>query len=402
MLTLLCAAAPLGFGPLVAVAERRRQQKESIVTAAADACRMRYNHTLGSLWLRCVVDELLTAKKVAAAAGEKFLLDGIADDEFVRLSPGGTYSSQTDQLMNMLRNYSCEVADGGSMPIRSFEWAYQPRDPCATINGTDEERFRYHTGFLPAGNDLRSASMTEEAAKVACLADENCAGFTFSGSRDVTGETYNILFKTSSAGQSAASGWHSWHKRTPLDCSPSARSRRTAPTRFTVHVLRESPPVYMVDNFVSDEDCDAMVDETVPKMGRSVVGGGGTSSWRQSCAPACCASAALTNLQSSSTLRSSQLAHAARADSVNMVPDFDQEDTQVTRLARRKFAFAREVAGYEVEEGAGQEPINAVYYKDDGDQYRPHCDGECHGGKYYLGSRVASSLTYCTIAQQGG
>ena len=60
------------------------------------------------------------------------------------------------------------------------------------------------------------------------------------------------------------------------------------------------------------------------------------------------------------------------------------------------------MAGYPVEEGIGQEPINAVYYRDDGDQYRPHCDGECRGGKYTLGSRVASSLTYCTIAERGG
>ena len=72
------------------------------------------------------------------------------------------------------------------------------------------------------------------------------------------------------------------------------------------------------------------------------------------------------------------------------------------RVARRKFAFAREVAGYNVQEGVGQEPINAVYYKDDGDQYRPHCDGECHGAPYTLGSRVASSLAYCLTAERGG
>ena len=51
------------------------------------------------------------------------------------------------------------------------------------------------------------------------------------------------------------------------------------------------------------------------------------------------------------------------------------------------------MAGHDAQEGAGQEPINAVYYKDDGDQYRPHCDGACRGGAYTLGSRVASSLT---------
>lgn len=85
-----------------------------------------------------------------------------------------------------------------------------------------------------------------------------------------------------------------------------------------------------------------------------------------------------------------------------MVPDFDDEDYLVTRVARRKFAFARQVAGYDVIEGVGQEPINAVYYYHDGDQYRPHCDGECHGGRYALGARVASSLAYCHTADKGG
>ena len=85
-----------------------------------------------------------------------------------------------------------------------------------------------------------------------------------------------------------------------------------------------------------------------------------------------------------------------------MYPDYAEEALPTTRLARRKFAFARQVAGYPVDEGVGQEPVNAVYYKDDGDQYRPHCDGECHGGRYELGSRVATGLVYCTVAERGG
>ena len=73
------------------------------------------------------------------------------------------------------------------------------------------------------------------------------------------------------------------------------------------------------------------------------------------------------------------------------------------QVARRKFAFAREAAGYtHLQEGDGQEPVNAVYYKDYDDQYRPHCDGECNGGKWRLGMRVATSLTYCTVADKGG
>ena len=69
-----------------------------------------------------------------------------------------------------------------------------------------------------------------------------------------------------------------------------------------------------------------------------------------------------------------------------------------TQVARRKFAFAREAAGYaHLQEGDGQEPVNAVYYKDNGDQYRPHCDGECGGGRYHLGSRLATGLSYCQV-----
>jgi len=112
------------------------------------------------------------------------------------------------------------------------------------------------------------------------------------------------------------------------------------------------------------------------------------------------------------------------------VPDFEDETDVVTRLMRRKFAFAREVAEYdELVENEGQarhmhthttrdqalatprtvrptrraqEPVNAVYYKDDGDQYRPHCDGECHGGGYRRGRRIATSLTYCLVGDKGG
>jgi len=36
----------------------------------------------------------------------------------------------------------------------------------------------------------------------------------------------------------------------------------------------------------------------------------------------------------------------------------------LSQVARRLFAFAREVAGYNtLVEGPGQEPVNAVYYK---------------------------------------
>ena len=86
-----------------------------------------------------------------------------------------------------------------------------------------------------------------------------------------------------------------------------------------------------------------------------------------------------------------------------MYPDYDDESHVVTQVARRKFAFARTMAGYgDVYENEGQEPVNAVYYKNYGDHYGAHCDGECNGGHYHRGHRIATSLTYCQVAEQGG
>jgi hypothetical protein len=43
-----------------------------------------------------------------------------------------------------------------------------------------------------------------------------------------------------------------------------------------------------------------------------------------------------------------------------------------------------------------------VLYKEPGDEYRPHCDGQCHGGPYVHGKRVATSILYCDVPAEGG
>tara|TARA_B100000795_G_scaffold193744_1_gene148022 strand:- start:758 stop:1015 length:258 start_codon:yes stop_codon:yes gene_type:complete len=75
-----------------------------------------------------------------------------------------------------------------------------------------------------------------------------------------------------------------------------------------------------------------MMELTLPHMTPSVVSGGGTSQARQSF-------------------------------STNMLPDWSDELDTVTRIARRKFAFAREVGEYaSLVEGPGQEPVSSGFY----------------------------------------
>ena len=50
----------------------------------------------------------------------------------------------------------------------------------------------------------------------------------------------------------------------PLDCSLLARRARLLPRRLKVDVLREAPPVYVVHDFLSVEECGFMMNKTVP------------------------------------------------------------------------------------------------------------------------------------------
>merc|ERR1719399_335214 len=144
-----------------------------------------------------------------------------------------------------------------------------------------------------------------------------------------------MIFKSSAEDVTPADGWHTYQKR-HFDPACAEGGSAYEPRSYKVDVLRESPPVYIVHDFLTHDECDHMVNVTVPRMGPSVVGGGGRSSYR-------------------------------RSYSVNMAPNFDDQAHTVTRWARRKFDFARTAAGYEgVIEGEGQEPINAVFYKDYG------------------------------------
>merc|ERR1712151_1472592 len=82
-----------------------------------------------------------------------------------------------------------------------------------------------------------------------------------------------------------------------------------------------------------------------------------------------------------------------RSYSSNIEVNHEDFGSTLTLFSERQFALVRNFTGYDVH-GPGQEPINAVLYKNAGDEYRPHCDGECDGGAYERGKRVATSILY--------
>ena len=84
-----------------------------------------------------------------------------------------------------------------------------------------------------------------------------------------------------------------------------------------------------------------------------------------------------------------------------MYPDLDDPSALLTQFTVRSFALVRNITGFDVHP-QGQEPVNAVLYKNPGDQYKPHCDGSCNGGQYAHGTRVGTSIAYCRTSNKGG
>ena len=154
--------------------------------------------------------------------------------------------------------------------LYSLTWEYQPADPCA---GGVPPPFAHSAGFLPAGNDLLDACpggcapMTEAAAMRVCESLASCAGFTYAtpvGAAERKQLKHTMHFKSSGVGVSATEGWHSWvrSKTAQLcgDANKAVIANLTAPLRLRVDVLRESPPVFVVHDFATDAECEAMMD----------------------------------------------------------------------------------------------------------------------------------------------
>ena len=108
---------------------------------AAEACRSKLGHALGKEWMGCVVETLLAEQEAAKAEGRSDYFP-VVPHELQPLRPvaGTSFSDpgyqQAELLKDLMRNFTCDVADGGSAPVRSVSWEYQPPDPCAATAGT--------------------------------------------------------------------------------------------------------------------------------------------------------------------------------------------------------------------------------------------------------------------------
>ena len=184
---LLALDAVHSFGRLADDGELGTERSSAeYVAAAGSTCQHRLNHTLGTVFYRCVVDELLELQETAKRQGRSDfyaivpqLLDPLRADPAHRDSPG--YPS--DDLRHHMRDFVCDAEGPGSPAVRTLKWSYLGVDPCEHKAGVDIVlgEFIHKAGYIAAGADLHNLNgkMREEDAARICADDSRCKGFTF-------------------------------------------------------------------------------------------------------------------------------------------------------------------------------------------------------------------------------
>lgn len=309
-------------------------------------------------------------------AGVHGVASGLAFEGCVQGKMGELAASRDQEV---LRNFSCAQDDTGSPVVKTVNVTVPVGyDACEAHNAGEEAEsthesvhpdYFYLPGvFIPAGNELSQATVTASKAAEMCSSMAGCEGFTFSAkSKDGPATVY---FKTDTAGHDRGKDWHTYRRRQPPTCSATPPEEETR--SYKVDVIREEPLVAMIRGFAAPGECEMLVAEAGDwsSMGRAYTSGGKHSQYR-------------------------------RSYSKNINPPLREADSELMRLVGRMFSVTRNLTGYKVYP-PGQEPVNAVLYREVGDEYRPHCDGTCTGAHYKPGERIATSILYCNVAELGG
>jgi hypothetical protein len=151
-----------------------------------------------------------------------------------------------------------------------------------------------------------------------------------------------------------------------------------------VHAKQEraASRIHLIDNFIDEEECQAMAEAAQTTLHHATVADG----------------------KGGSRLSENRKAMQAGIK----VPWKEEADGHpIARLSRRVYDYTNHVLGLDIEE-FGQEDLMSIQYFGRGsndtepDRYTPHCDGECTGQPHKSGTRMATVVMYCDVADRGG
>jgi 2OG-Fe(II) oxygenase superfamily len=151
-----------------------------------------------------------------------------------------------------------------------------------------------------------------------------------------------------------------------------------------VGVMHERPSsrIHVVEDFITEEECQAMEDSAAPLLHRAVVADGkGGNEYSEN--------------------------RKAMQAGITVPWNLEGEGNPIATISRRVYDYTNWVLSMNIDEH-GQEDLMSIQYTGRGfnetkpDQYMPHCDGECTGLEHKYGNRMATMVMYCTVPTKGG
>jgi hypothetical protein len=144
---------------------------------------------------------------------------------------------------------------------------------------------------------------------------------------------------------------------------------------------RPSSQIHVLENFISQEECDAITAAAEPILHRGTVANGKGGH---------------------------KLSDHRKAWQAGIAVRWEIEEDPITRVMNRVYDYTNDAMGYNLTTD-GQEDLMSIQYFGIGknsteapDQYRPHCDGDCDGLPHKTGGRVATMVMYCDVPLLGG
>lgn len=223
-------------------------------------------------------------------------------------------------------------------------------------------------GVVDTETAYRTARAIQWPSEVDCLANlEHCVDLIGEAAKSVDYGLRQLRAATklrSEAKRNATCGAVD-AQTTYQDNEPSAWFEGRAVRDLFWHpdVLAEAR-ISIVEDFVTADECDAMINEAMPRLTRAT--------------------------------------HANNGDFAHISNARDAQQatlTGVSYIQQRAVDLANFLSNYSMDV-TGQERLMAIQYKA-GQQYMLHCDGSCDGTPYEKGGRLATVLIYCRLGEGG-
>lgn len=210
-----------------------------------------------------------------------------------------------------------------------------------------------------------------------CETNKSCGGLTWKGN-DL--RAIQIELKISNKTMYSPSiDWHSFiHIRAYGKIDTLTQAFPPKKSRYTVEIYRERPfLIAVVKNVATEQECQALKDEDSKNF----------------------APASVADQKGKGKVR---VDYRRLAKSKGIKQPMFSSTSPLKSYWTRNFALVSALTEKKVWP-AGQEPLSLILYNVSGEEFRPHCDGNCHNEPVKEdGARFATSILYCQIADRGG